>query len=209
MAALVGSAALSTPAAQADQGLPGRIAYASDDALIQTIEGDGTRVKTAFDRVTGAEWSALKLRDPAYSPDGHKLVFTGESADATRIGVVEDGKVVTVAQSTAAIKGLQQPAFSADGKKVVFRALDADWALYTVNAAGGTPTKIALENREPARARLLAGRAPARVQRARRQRRPPRLPQEPRDRAGHASSPPAAPVRPSRRSRPTARTSPT
>ncbi len=150
MAALVGSAALSTPAAQADQGLPGRIAYASDDALIHTIEGDGTRLKTAFDRVTGAEWSALKLRDPAYSPDGHKLVFTGESADATRIGVVEDGKVVTVAQSTAAIKALQQPAFSADGKKVVFRALGADWGLYTVSAAGGSPAKIALENREPA-----------------------------------------------------------
>ena len=153
MAALVGSAALSTPAAQADQGLPGRIAYASDDALIHTVEGDGTRLKVAFDRVTGADWSALKLRDPAYSPDGRKVAFAGESADASRIGVVEDGKVhARSPQSTAAIKGLQQPAFTADGKKVVFRAFGADWGLYTVSAAGGTPTKIALgaEYREPA-----------------------------------------------------------
>src|SRR3954463_1514888 len=73
VAALVTSAATT---AEAAPGLAGRIAYASSDTLIKTIEGDGTRAKTAFDRQPGP-WSALALRDPAYSPDGRKIAFSG------------------------------------------------------------------------------------------------------------------------------------
>jgi Tol biopolymer transport system component len=134
--------------------LNGRIAYASDDALIRTLESDGTRLKTAFDRIAGAPWSTLTLRDPAYSADGRKLAFTAESNDASRIGVIDADRhqdlPVTVAESGAALKGLQHPSWSPDGKKIAFRAFGADWGLYTVSASGGTPVKVALTAKEPA-----------------------------------------------------------
>src|SRR3954466_8497911 len=91
LAALVTSAA--TTSAHAAQGLAGRIPYASSDTLIHTIEGDGTRPKTVFDR-QGTPWATLKLADPAYSPDGRRLAFSGRftcegcELETSRIGVI-------------------------------------------------------------------------------------------------------------------------
>ena len=81
LAALLASAALTTTAAHAaGSGLNGRIAFGSSFAGIATIEGDGTRRQDAFVRHTGGEgtpWATLKVTDPAVSPDGRKIAFSG------------------------------------------------------------------------------------------------------------------------------------
>ncbi len=160
------SAAISTPAEAARPGLAGRVAYASSDTLIGSVEGDGTRGKTVFDRHTGGEgapWSVLKLRDPAYSPDGRKIAFSGTffcdgcPLETSRIGVVDAdghaGQPLIVADAVgpaAAVRALGRPAWSADGKTIAFQGIDNAPGLFTVPATGGTPAKVALAPRASA-----------------------------------------------------------
>src|SRR3954447_9152039 len=154
LAALVTSAA--STSAQAAPGLAGRIAYASSDTHLATVEGDGSRAKTIFTRA--GTWATLKLADPAYSPDGRRLAFGGRLScdgcelETSRIGVIAaDGSepqatpLVDMQGPAAPIKGVGQPAWSADGKTIAFRGLaNGTPTLYTVPASGGTPAAITL-----------------------------------------------------------------
>ncbi|HEY6888372.1 MAG TPA: hypothetical protein VI300_11350, partial [Solirubrobacter sp.] len=140
LAALLTAALTTSAAMAASQGLAGRIAFTPSDSSIKTVEGDGTRGAEAYTR--GGDWGALKLSDPAYSPDGRKVAFAG---DGTRIGVIDaraqQGDPKTVAQAGDTLHTLGRPAFSADGKTIAFQAAEG---LFTVPAAGGTPAKLAL-----------------------------------------------------------------
>ena len=123
------SAALTTTAHAA--GLNGRIAYGSGDSTITTIEADGTRARTAFDR-TGGPWETLKVVDPAHSPDGRKLAFTGVFGcdgcplETSRIAVIDadghDGQPLNLVTATSDLIGLANPTWTADGINVAFEA---------------------------------------------------------------------------------------
>ncbi|MDA0183289.1 PKD domain-containing protein [Solirubrobacter phytolaccae] len=158
---LAAALAATTSAAQAaPPGLNGRIAYATSDIAINTVESDGTRGKTAFDRHTGGEgapWSTLKLRAPVTSPDGRKLAFAGAftcdgcQLETSRIGVIDaDGHqgqplvVANAAGPAAPVRGLANPAWSADGKTIVLEGFDGASGLFTVPATGGTLTKVSI-----------------------------------------------------------------
>lgn len=147
----VALAASPATADAAPPGLNGRIAYGSGDTLINTIESDGTRGKTAFDRGGDPAWATLKLRAPAYSPDGRKLAFAGGTElETSRIGVIDaDGHqgpplIVADAGPTAPVRALAHPAWSADGKTIAFEGRDSAPAIFTVAATGGAITKVAI-----------------------------------------------------------------
>lgn len=165
LAALLVGAALTTTAAHAAE-LDGRVAFGSSDAAIDTIEGDGTRRKTAFNRHTGGEgapWSTMRLADPAYSPDGRKLAFTGTffcdgcSLETTKIGIVDADRhqgqpflVVSAVGSAGPLLGIANPAWTPDGRSIAFEAFTiggGGYSLYTVPATGGTPVRIEIPAR--------------------------------------------------------------
>lgn len=157
--AVAAAALVSAAPSHADGPPVGRIAYATNGGgALATVQPDGKRARTIFDRNAAGEgnpWSAFRLQSPIHSPDGRQIAFSGHffcdgcALEETRIAVVgaEGGTPRTVISSkTSGLTVLANPTWSADGKTLAFQGRTAagEDALFTVPAAGGTPTRIEL-----------------------------------------------------------------
>ena len=173
---------------------------------IKTVEGDGTRGKTAFDRrpagarLGGAE--AARPRVLARRPQA-RLALLGRRLRSRRAGsasstpTASQGRPLIVAEASA--PALRAASRARPGRPTARRSPSerrADGALHGPARPAARRRRSRCPRAQGARrARLLARRPPARLQRARRRGRPPRLRQEPRERRDHASSRPAAAAR--------------
>src|SRR5262249_32875785 len=113
------------------------IAYASDragnfDIWVQSIDGGAVRQITT---------SVAAETQPAWSPDGNRIVFRSERDPAgLRIVSVEGGP-----ERQWTTFGVQ-PMWSADGSEIVFRADAFNSGLFAVSAEGGeAPRSLAGE----------------------------------------------------------------
>jgi Tol biopolymer transport system component len=125
-------------------GKNGRIAYASYDAPfpkgdseIYTINPDGSG-KT---QLTNNNTDDL---DPAYSPDGKKIVYAGKD------GPKGDLEIYTIGarggdkfQVTHNNVDEEWPAYSPSGKRIAYTPIEGADAMYSVKAGGGDKTLVA------------------------------------------------------------------
>jgi TolB protein len=124
-------------------GQNGKIAYLCGVGIC-TINSDGTQ-NTRFTQIAPAS-------DPAWSPDGTKIAFAGNSDNNAEIYVMQaDG----TAPTPLTINQLddEDPAWSPDGTKIVFTsnrddpnpsgcAPSCNLNLYVMNADGSQPTRL-------------------------------------------------------------------
>jgi len=135
--ALVGT----KPARAAFPGQNGKIAFSVDDwgygsGFIYTMNPDGSN-QTQLTSGSGGD------SEPAYAPDGSKIVFTSARDGNAEIYVMNsDGSGQTRLTNDPASDS--QPAFSSDGSKVAFTSeRDGNAEIYVLNAdSSGTPTRL-------------------------------------------------------------------
>jgi Tol biopolymer transport system component len=149
---LVALVVTTKPVEAAFPGQNGKIAFRGLDEngedSIYTISGEGG-IAT---KVPGTEGSAMGgfVSDPAYSPDGSVLAFTGPDPDAD--GDFPDLDIYTIPAGGGTPSPLMantthdiDAAWSADGESIVYVGIDPQWGtseIYTVPASGGTPTQL-------------------------------------------------------------------
>ncbi len=116
------------------------------------------------DWLKGSEQSLLigpgDNRDPAWSPDGHRIAFSSNRDGAYNIYImpvpetqdqveVDNSQIIQLTYATGdPQKGMIQPTWSPDGKQIAFvcnsglSTLSKEGNLYVVDAAGGEPTLL-------------------------------------------------------------------
>jgi Tol biopolymer transport system component len=122
---------------------------------LYSVAPDGTGLQQI---TTGA-----KIADPALSPDGTRIAYSGADIPDGGIGIRDSsGGEAEVAPPPAhechALAGETYsppdswPSWSPDGTTILFSRPDCDWQawLYTVPATGGTPQPLALSGSDPA-----------------------------------------------------------
>src|SRR5215203_5574629 len=120
-------------------GKPAKIAYAGYDGQdyeIYTINPNGGGKKQLTD-------NSLDDREPAYSPSGKKIAYSGKDAPDG------DYEIYTINAGGGGKKQLTdnslfdtEPSYSPSGKKIAYSGRDApfpigDYEIYTINAGGG------------------------------------------------------------------------
>jgi Tol biopolymer transport system component len=130
---------------------PGRdVAFASSvgtgsETAIYLLSADGRSITRLTEGASAA--------DPAWSPDGRQVAFTGRLGRFDAVYVMNaDGSGVRVLTDTATIGGARHPAWSPDGRRIAFAALArapgpftqvSTNAVYVMNADGTAPTRVA------------------------------------------------------------------
>jgi TolB protein len=149
--------ALATPAHATYPGANGKIAYVYDALYADPFHGDDSGsyiyVTNPFGTLSGKISPAdVRDADPAWSADGNKIAFTGDSWTKTAIFVMNpDGSNRT--QLTSGTVDLQ-PAWSPDGKKITFvrytgcnpNCSGSD--VWTMNADGTSQTQLTTTEKE-------------------------------------------------------------
>lgn len=101
---------------------------------IYVMNADGTGVQ----RLTTSPGTDAT---PSWSPDGTKIVFSSNRTGDFEIFTMNaDGS--NQQQLTFELGRDTWPKYSPDGTKIAFGGLRATWAVYTVPATGGPPTKL-------------------------------------------------------------------
>lgn len=121
-----------------------------DRRSVRIVNAIGTGLETVK---TGSEEQPLQLtlpilgNHPSFSPDGTNIVYNGDEDMNVYTFDIEDGGVPTTVVSNE-FRNLY-PSFSPDGSKIVYFAyhpsnggVDGANNIYTVNAAGGSPTRL-------------------------------------------------------------------
>src|SRR5215217_3870807 len=141
MACAVVVLALSEKAEAAFPGKNGHIAYVRNDGQDHEIyainAGGGGKVQLT-NNATGDY-------EPAFSPDGKKVVYSGSSGSSdTEIYTINaggGGKIQLTHNNTDEF----DPAFSPDGKRIAYTGLNRKYdksAIYTISAGGGGRSKV-------------------------------------------------------------------
>jgi hypothetical protein len=85
--------------------------------------------------------------DPAYSPDGSELAFARDSGSGYDIWTLDLGSS-TLQHVTTASGNERHPTWSPDGSTIVYSA-SSNGHLFSVSAAGGTPTDLNVSGTDP------------------------------------------------------------
>lgn len=122
------------------------------------ISPDGTKIVYSRGPVTGSDLYIIKAdgtgkvqittsgdgnNDPAWSPDGDQIVFSGEDSngDIQLFIIDEDGS--NREQITFGDLSPREPHWSMDGSQIVFDAFPLDnYEIFVVNADGTNPTQL-------------------------------------------------------------------
>ena len=129
----------------ADWGSEGRIAFIRKNeeqqlALYQliTVEPNGSDEQILVEGVN-------PISDPRWSPDGREIVYTLSDAVQSDIHVVSaDGSETRNLTSSRQFE--TYPAWAPDGTRIAFsRHVDSRWHIFTMDAAGGSQTLLAID----------------------------------------------------------------
>ena len=94
-------------------------------------------------RLTPLATSGVFEGEPAWSPDGKNIAFTGDVGHVRQV-FVRNLSAYTAAQITRAAQDCSQPFWSADGTRIFYLAGDESGAsaLWSVGATGGVPQRL-------------------------------------------------------------------
>jgi Tol biopolymer transport system component len=117
-----------------------KIAYMDDevnDVEIFTVDVDGTGAPTNLTNNTTVDYA------PDWSPDGTKIAYQGQGPVGNEVFTVNaDGTGAPTNVTNNNVDDGIGPRWSPDGQKIAYIG-DDNADVFTVDAAGGTPTKVA------------------------------------------------------------------